>query len=350
MPYTQAQIADVFRRQAEGCQRLGSPIHARLIANIADDVVRRGPYWRFLESWDGDLEMGALALRVAGALHYLALKGEASELAALFPSCGGTPAFDKLLPAALATIERLEEKMRPFLARPPQTNEVGRSAILLCGFLEAARVTGLPLRPREIGSSAGLNQCWDLYDYEIADEKWAQVPSPLTLRPDWRGNAAPLDQRVTVASRGGCDLDPLDIRDPDVRLRLQAYVWPDQDLRLANLRNALQVALKQDVRVERASAADWTCRQLAKRPAGQCIVIYHSIVRQYFPPAESQAFEDAIVAAGQAATRERPVAWLRAEQTAYSQPFELRLTVWPTGEDRLLAHAHPHGAIVKWLA
>jgi len=28
--------------------------------------------------------------------------------------------------------------------------------------------------------------------------------------------------------------------------------------------------------------------------------------------------------------------------------IELRLTLWPGGEDRLLAHVHPHGASVSW--
>jgi hypothetical protein len=303
-----------------------------------------------LKDWDGELDNGALALRVAGALHYLALKGEAAELAALFPSCGGTREDDKLLAAALAVLRRSEDQIRPFLARPPQTNEVGRSGILLGGFLEAARISGLPLRPREVGSSAGLNQCWDLFSYEIAGKSWSQQPSELVLRPEWRGNSPPLQQRVTVASRGGCDLDPLDIRDPDVRLRLQGYVWPDQDLRLANLRAALSIALRQDVRVAKEAASSWTRRQLAERPKGECLVIYHSIVRQYFPPDEGAAFDGAIAEAGAAATADRPVAWLRVEQDRFEKPIELRLTMWPGGEDRLLARAHPHGAAVHWLA
>jgi hypothetical protein len=31
------------------------------------------------------------------------------------------------------------------------------------------------------------------------------------------------------------------------------------------------------------------------------------------------------------------------------QPFHLRLTLWPDGETRIIANAHPHGATVKWL-
>jgi hypothetical protein len=350
MPHTPEQILHVWRRQANVCTRLGSPLYERLLGDLAGDIETGGPCWRLIKDWDGALENGALALRVAGGLHYMALTGRAPELAALFPSCGGQVNEARLLPAAHDVLERLHDELLPFLSRPPQTNEVARSGVLLGGFLEAARLSRLPLRPREVGSSAGLNQCWDLYNYEMAGRHWGQRPSELTLRPQWKGNLPPLDQRVTVASRGGCDLDPLDIRDPDVRLRLQAYVWPDQELRLAHLRAALDIALAQDVRVERQAASAWTRRQLDQRPEGQCIVIYHSIVRQYFPPDEGKAFDDAIAEAGAAATRNRPVAWLRMEQQSFEQPIELRLTLWPDGQDRLLAQAHPHGAIVNWVA
>jgi hypothetical protein len=32
-----------------------------------------------------------------------------------------------------------------------------------------------------------------------------------------------------------------------------------------------------------------------------------------------------------------------------SGPMDVRLTLWPGGEERLLARAHPHGAAVTWL-
>ncbi|MEO8559214.1 MAG: DUF2332 domain-containing protein [Rhodospirillales bacterium] len=348
MAYSPEQILHVWRRQANVCTRLGSPLYERLLSDLAQDIAEGGAFWRLLEDWDGELDNSALPLRVAGALHYLALKGDAPELAALFPSCGGTRDDDKLQDAARTTLTRSEDRIRPFLARPPQTNEVARSGILLGGFLEAARLSSLKLRPREVGSSAGLNQCWDLFNYEIAGQRWGQQPSELVLRPEWHGGLPALQQRVSVASRGGCDLDPLDIRDPDVRLRLQAYVWPDQELRLANLRAALKIALTTDVRVEQEAASRWTRRQLADRPSGECIVIYHSIVRQYFPPDEGAAFDGAIAEAGATATPDRPVAWLRVEQEKFEKPIELRLTMWPDGKDRLLAHAHPHGAVVNW--
>lgn len=349
MHHSQAEFARVFHRQAEGCERLGSPLWARLLHEAAGDIEAKGPSWALVGDWQGDIEQGAIALRMAGGVHYLALAGLAPELAALLPSCGGQADAERLWPVAVRTIVDNMERLRPFLDGPPQTNEVGRSCALMPGMLEIARLTGLPLRPREIGSSAGLNQFWDLYAYRLGEHRWNEGKSALTLSCEWKGGPPPLEQRPIVASRAGCDINPLDLRDVQVRLRLQAYVWPDQDQRLQNLRAAMQIALANGVRIEKIAASHFAARELAARPEGECIVIYHSIVRQYFPEDEGKAFDGAIAEAGAAATRERPVAWLRLEQDAPMQPFHLRLTLWPTGDTRDLAVAHPHGAAVKWL-
>src|SRR5262249_19001204 len=102
------------------------------------------------------------------------------------------------------------------------------------------------------------------------------------------------------------------------------------------------------IRVERASAAAWTSRLLADHPARGTTVVYHSVALQYFDDEERRAFLDALAAAGAAATAERPLAWLRLEYEEDSRHFVLRLTTWPSGEERLLALAHPHGSWVDW--
>jgi hypothetical protein len=79
-------------------------------------------------------------------------------------------------------------------------------------------------------------------------------------------------------------------------------------------------------------------------------VVYHSIASQYFPAASQARIAAHMARAGAAATATAPLAWLRYElddATAGAVPT-LRLRMWP-GEDRLLARAHPHGALVKWL-
>ena len=46
----------------------------------------------------------------------------------------------------LDVVREHQRAIRAFLVSPPQTNEVGRSGVLVGGFLEIAKKTGLPLR------------------------------------------------------------------------------------------------------------------------------------------------------------------------------------------------------------
>jgi hypothetical protein len=347
MPHHAHDLAEAFRRQAGYCDALGSPLWAHMMRHAARDIDDRGPVGRLLADWEGDLKSGALALRFFGGVHYLALSGKAPALASRLPSTGGKPG-DEAWPVVAAAIEANVPLLKRAMASPPQTNEVARSAVLLGGFLRIARHTGMALRLREIGASAGLNLSWDRYAYELGSHRWSRNDPALTLNADWQGGVPDLDASATVSDRLGCDLNPIDLHDPDSRLWLQAYVWPDQLTRLALMRQAIATALAMKVVVEKASAAPWTQNQLNSRPADAVTVIYHSVVLQYFSDSERTAFIEAISRAGETATQETPVAWLRMEHEAPLDEFTLRLTLWPGGEETLLALAHPHGRSVQW--
>jgi hypothetical protein len=341
-------LAAAFRRQAGYCADLGSPLWARLMRRAAEDIEAQGPIAAILEGWSGDLRLGALPLRLFGGLHYLALSGRAPALAAELPSTGGRPG-PGLWPAVIAAVAGNEARLKHALQSPPQTNEVARSAALLGGFLRLAARTGLPLRLREVGSSAGLNLCWDRFAYELGPHRWSADNPALTITADWQGGPPDLAAPVRVADRLGCDLRPIDLTDPEARLWLQAYVWPDQAARLAMLQAAMATASAMNVRVEKKSAGPWIAGQLAARPRGQTTVIYHSVVMQYFSEEQKSAFVGALESAGAGATAETPLAWLRLEHESLADQFALRLTLWPGGEETLLAFAHPHGRAVKWL-
>jgi len=228
------------------------------------------------------------------------------------------------------------------IEQPVQTNEPGRCAALLGGFLEVARGTGLPLRLLEVGASAGLNLRFDAFRYELADERWGPPASPVTIRAGLTGRP-PLDAPLRIDSRAGCDARPLDPRSEDDRLTLASYVWPDQLERHERLRSALAVAEEIGATVERAGAAEWTEARLGEAPPAVATVVFHSIVMQYLPPDERERFERAIHRA------RGTVAWLRMEPGTDGRT-EVRLALWPGGKERLLARAGYHGDPVDWVA
>ena len=109
------------------------------------------------------------------------------------------------------------------------------------------------------------------------------------------------------------------------------------------------MALEAGTPVETADAAEWTLARAAPR-GGVATVVFHSIFWQYLPGPTQAALRAALETHGAAATASAPLAWLRMEPVE-GQPFpiELRLTLWPGGEDRKLANVHAHGASVEWL-
>src|SRR5688572_24460621 len=173
MNEARAGVADRMRWQAQWCARLGSPLYADLLEHAAAEVERGGPAWTLLEpgAAQPSLLPGAQALRLMGAVHRLVLEGRAPGLARFYPSTGGTvgPGVRAAFSDVLA---EQQPALRDLVERPVQTNEVGRSAALLGGFLTVAAQTRLPLRLLEVGASAGLNLRWDSYFYTAGDRSW----------------------------------------------------------------------------------------------------------------------------------------------------------------------------------
>lgn len=340
-------VLDAFARQARYCGEHGSPFTARLLDGAAQALARGEPALRSLAGWEGDPVADALPLRLAGALHALVLTGRAGELARHYP--GGAAGDDgaALWAAASAALLAHPDVLVDYLASPPQTNEVGRSAVLLGGFMAIAERTGLPLHLLELGASAGLNLHWDRHRYRLGDRRWGDPAAPLELAPFWHG-AAPPEAEPRVASRLGCDRAPIDAASGEQRLRLRSYVWADQRARLRQLEAALDVALRHPVAIEQAEAEAWLERQLAGRVAGAVTVVYHSIFWTYLSRESQARIASALARAGRAADGASPLAWLRFEFEQPSRLPILRLSLWPGVQDLHLADAQAHGQEIFW--
>ena len=205
----------------------------------------------------------------------------------------------------------------------------------------------------EVGASAGLNLRWDQYRYGAGDHTWGPRGSPVDIGDPFTGGARPSLQpaAVEVAERRGCDVAPIDATTAEGRHTLLSFVWPDQTARLSNLRGACAVAEAVPCHVDRLSADAWVARQLSSPAVGAATVVFHSVMLQYVEPETRSRLLGSIAAAGQRATTGAPVAWLRMEPASViDAEFEVRLTQWPSGEDRCIAVTHPHGTWVRWLA
>ena len=343
-----APLADRLRLQATLCREAESALTATLLDGAADDLDAGGPTAALLGPLEHDPAGSAPSLRLAGALHRLVLERRAPALALHYPSVGGT--VGDVWPVAREVIEDQREVLTELVARPVQTNEVGRSSVLLGGLLHIAASTGLPIRLLEVGASGGLNLQFDRYAHEVADGVvLGDRDSPVRLRCPWQGSFPPL-AALEVVNRKGCDPAPLDPASTEDRLTLTSYVWADQLERFERLRGALQVAADHPLMVERLPASQFLSRELAEPMVGVATVVWHSVVRQYLAPQERADGTDILRQAGDRASALAPLAHLRLEPERQGPDvsFLLSLTSWPGGVSRVLAQAQGHGPPVVW--
>jgi len=338
-------VRAAFAQQAAYCVQLSSPFTALLCTLLGERLDRSSAIGRRILDWPGNSAPfgDALALRVCGGLHFLVRSGAAPGLAALYPPAP-LPEADALWQALLPALE--DEALGPWLDSTPQTNEVGRSAVLMSGLLVIAARFGLPLRLYELGASAGLNLQPDRYGYDLGGLQAGDPASSLQLKPDWKGPPPP-QADLRIVCRAGSDINPVPLA--EARERLIAYVWPEQADRLARLEAALALAAADPPHLDRADAADWIEAALPLAPEpGVTRTVMHSVAFHYFPESTRQRVAAHIEAAGAAARADAPLAWLRFEEQPGDAHFSLRLRTWP-GDEQLLAWTHPHGKSVTWL-
>jgi hypothetical protein len=339
----QEAVAEQLQWQADACRMIGSPLYAGLMEHAADDVRAGGPSWGILRGHENDPRFSVLGLRLLGAVNRLVLTGREPDLADAYAKGHLADAWERLFDA----LRRNSAELHDSLEQPVQTNEVGRCAALVFGFLTVADETGLPLRLLEVGASAGLNLRWDRFAYAAKGFSWGAADSPLRLEFELEGEAPVLPTSVEVAERRGCDANPIDAATPEGRLALLSFIWPDQPERIARMEAALEVAAEEPVELERETASIWTRRRLGEPAPDRATVVYHSIVSQYLSDEERAALFDGIREAGERATHEAPLAWLRMEPA--DDRANLELTTWPGGDTRHLARVGYHGSPVELL-
>jgi hypothetical protein len=339
-----AVVRQAFREQADACRRLHSPLTAAVLDALADILEPGTRTGARALGWTGDPLAEVLTLRLAGGLHALARTGQDSELSALYAQQGGDFA------GVLARILReWDEWLYPWLDNPPQTNEVGRSGALIAGLMVAAKRLEMPIEVFEIGASAGLNLNLDRFRYDLGGLEIGPADAKVRLQPEWRGDA-PQGEWPRILSRAGVDQNPLDVKQDPVAQRLLAYCWPDQPERLTRLEAAIELARAFPPKLDAGDAADWIEARLAEPQAdGRARIVMHSVFWQYVPAPSQARIAAALHKAGEQASASHPLGWLVFEPDPGTLgPMQLRLTIWPGGEELHLATCHPHGTTISW--
>jgi hypothetical protein len=321
---------------------MGSPFFGALLERAAEAYEHDATLRDLL---DRHAHRSRIGLRLGGAAHFRALRADAPDVAAHYPSTGGDGDVDAAWRAVLADVHANVSTYDRLLERQVQTNEVARAMPVLGAMLALTQGTHMPLRIFEIGSSAGLLLNFDRYVGE--GWSWGDPASPARLQ-NRTASGAPLclDAPLHVAERRGCDLNPLDPANTDDADTLLGFVWPDQRERFERLRAAIEIARKHPVELVRAEGIAWA-RSSAIPSDGAATVLMHTVMTEHMTPADRQALANAIDELARQAAPSRPFAWIRMEP-AVVPGYHTTLTCWPGAQETVIAASDGHAQNICW--
>ncbi|MCO8269456.1 DUF2332 domain-containing protein [Actinoplanes sp. TRM 88003] len=224
--------------------------------------------------------------------------------------------------------------------RATQTNEIGRSALLLPVLAALPQ----PLALIEVGASAGLNLYPDKYSYRYGDGVLGQSGPLLDCAATGLTPPAALPQ---VVWRAGIDLNPLDITAPADRDWLEALIWPEHDHRRDRLRQAAAIAAADPPRLIRGDLVDELPALVAEAPGDATRVVFHTSMLYQVPLPRRRAFL--------ALVGSLPVHWVAVEDPEVIEYADLPA---PPGDGRHknvlaldgkpLAWTEGHGRSLSW--
>jgi hypothetical protein len=283
-------LADRMRRHAGDRAHL----YAELMRSMADDWETGGPVRAICQGWESSAAGTVVQLRLLAGLFRIVLTGRAPQLEKFYPCLGGGASPSDAWPLVRDVLAAHVDELHEALEIAPQTNEVGRSGALLVGLFEAVRRSRLRrIRLLEPGASAGLNLLIDEFRFVQSDWSIGPPGSPLVLTDIFEGTVMP--EQFTIVQRRGCDLSPVDASTPDGQLRLTSFVWPFHLARHQRLACAFEIARRHPVTVDAAAAGEWLEHQLNEPQDDDTLtVVWHSITRMYWPPAEATRVEAAV--------------------------------------------------------
>ncbi|MFF0625122.1 DUF2332 domain-containing protein [Streptomyces sp. NPDC004296] len=358
---TPREVADRYREFSWQQARGQSDAHEELSARISQDD-------EFCELLAGSLPAGTKQQPnlLLAAVRYL--DGPHAELG---PS--GEAAYGRWREW---TIRHWDEVRAVIMRRSTQTNEPARCAALLPLLARLPQ----PLALLEVGTSAGLCLHPDRYRYRYVQERHQGGPGshpapveggapdgPVTftcrttgVAPGGEdGSAALPGELPRIVWRGGIDLNPLDpAGEPDDLRWLRALVWPGDEARAARLSAAVE-AVRTSPRptLVRGDLIDELPALAAQAPPEATLVVFHSAVLTYLPPARREEFARLVRSllaerdgGGHWISQEHHsvLPWITAPEHRSLGPADSMLLTLAVDE-RPVALTGPHGQSLHWL-
>jgi len=238
------------------------------------------------------------------------------------------------------------------LSRSTQTNEVGRLATLLPAF---QLVVDGPVALLEAGASAGLNLFPDRWGYAWSTAGGLVELGPAPRLPCSVSGPAPLPATLPeIAWRGGVDLNPLDVTDPEQVRWLENLVWPEQDDRRERLWHAVEVAAADRPTLVRGDLVEELPALVEEASSHGTVVVFHSAVVAYLPLERRAEFQELMLrlvgegrchwVSNEASNVLPDVLATVPESERHADHFVLAV------DGRMVGRAHGHGQDLEWLA
>lgn len=344
----QQMFADFGRQTAKS-----APLYSRLAYGIAEDPTLA----RLLLHAPARQQLPVLLF---ACVHLLLIENPDEPLAQFYPSLSGpetidddpTPAFRRLC------AERVDELAGLLGSRHTQTNEIGRTNLLLpcLGLIELEMGA---LAHIDIGASAGLNLLIPHYDFDYRPGGRIDAASSVRLSCDTRGRVPVPPRHPAVTAAIGIDRSPIDVADEAQARWLEACIWPEQVDRFERLGAAIALARRIGVDVRRGDAVADVAAAVEEASRSGHPVITSSWVMNYLTADERQMFVGELDRIG----HDADLSFVYAESpplcqglpgipaaTNGDQPTAVVVVCWRGGQ-RTTAHvanAHPHGAWMHW--
>jgi hypothetical protein len=346
------EFAQMWRWFATHCHGY-SPLYERISLAIADDRA-------LLDDVRAAPPSAHLPPALLAAVHYLLLDGAEHPLADVYAGRSDAdpgPLFLDICRSRRADI------MAILAVRHIQTNECGRSAVIVPGLTWLAARLDAPYSLIDVGASAGLNLLCDRYRIDYGT-RGATGPddSPVKIACRIVSGDPPIPERLPpFASRVGIDRSPIDLTDPDDARWLLACVWPDTG-RLEHTKAAIKLAQSDPPRVVAGDATPTLAEVLTELDEGAVAVIITTWAFAYLSTEDRKEFMMLLDRASQI----RDIAWLSAEAAGTVEPFAdqaapdddqgasniLGAILFKGGErhPQLLGYVQEHGGWIDWRA